>query len=91
MAQGTEQTPDGARVLALGIVVLTVAAGTLDIVQRLRGGDNWPVALVIYLTLLPVMTFVLLQSKEASLPASYLVAIFAPLPIILALLFLRRR
>lgn len=87
-----EPTRDEAEGLVIGIVALTVVAGLLEVVQRLRGGASWPVPMIIYGTLLPIVTFVIVMAwvKEAHLHPGYLIAAWAPLPFILTALFLGR-
>lgn len=84
---------DGTVVLVIGMVALTVLAGLGEVIQRSRSSEVWPVPLVIYCTLLPVVTFILVAAKMLGegLSLLYLAAAFAPLPLIIVLRLLRPR
>ena len=81
---------DSAEGLFAGMVVITVVAGWLDVVQKARQSALWPVPLVIYATMMPVMTFIIVLSQVKGEPVhpGNLAAIVSPLPLIL---FLRLR
>lgn len=80
--------PDpGAKGLVIGIIVLTVIAGLLAAIQRLRRSEAWPVPLVIYCTLLPITLFILIAAQilGEGLGYGYVAVVAAPLPLILLL------
>ena len=81
---------DSAEGLFAGMVLITVVAGWLDVVQKARQSALWPVPLVIYATMMPVMTFIIVLSQVKGEPVhpGNLAAIVSPLPLIL---FLRLR
>lgn len=73
---------DGTVGLAMGIVALTVVAGLTEVVRRLRGSEAWPVPLVIYATLLPIVLFLLLGASRAGEPIDFAYAALEPLPLL---------
>ena len=81
---------DSAEGLFTGMIVITFVAGWLDVLQKARNSALWPVPLVIYATMMPVVTFivVLAQIKGEGVTPLYSVAALSPLPLIL---FLRLR
>lgn len=88
--QGDGGLIDSAEGLFMGMIVLTAVAGWLDVLHKARGSELWPVPLVIYATMMPVVTFiiVLAQVKGEPVHPGNLAAIVSPLPFIL---FLRLR
>ena len=88
--QGDGGLIDSAEGLFMGMIVLTAVAGWLDVLQKARGSELWPVPLVIYATMMPVVTFivVLAQIKGEGVAPIHYIAAFSPLPLIL---FLRLR
>jgi len=84
---------DSAEGLFAGMVVITVVAGWLDVVQKARQSALWPVPLVIYATMMPVMTFIIVLSQVKGEPVhpGNLAAIVSPLPLILFLRFRGRK
>ena len=81
---------DSAEGLFVGMIVITVVAGWLDVLQKARQSALWPVPLVIYATMMPVVTFivVLAQIKGEGVAPIHYIAALSPLPLIL---FLRLR
>ena len=73
---------DGTVGLVIGIVALTVLAGMIEVVRRLRGGESWPVPLVIYATLLPIVLFLLIGATMAGERIDFAYAVLIPLPLL---------
>ncbi|MEM1450717.1 MAG: hypothetical protein AAF957_17770 [Planctomycetota bacterium] len=76
--------PGGAEGLFLGMIVMTTIAGWLDVVQQFRSESAFPVPLVVYTTMFPVISFIVLLMfvKEEQAPLAHYAAVLSPLPLI---------
>ena len=70
----------------LGMVAIAFAAGILEVLQHRSRSDAWPVPLIVYVTLLPILTFILLAARALGEgPSPWLLALVSlPLPFIVA-------
>ncbi|MEM6671906.1 MAG: hypothetical protein AAF726_03630 [Planctomycetota bacterium] len=94
LAQGdTGSLLGGAEGLFLMMVVLTAVAGWLDAAQQLKGGTSFPVPLVVYATMFPVITFVVvfMLLKGERPPLIHYAAVLSPLPLIVIPRLRRRK
>ncbi|MEM9379630.1 MAG: hypothetical protein AAGB93_06725 [Planctomycetota bacterium] len=81
---GGSLLPGGAEGLFLGMIVLATVAGWLDVVQQFRSESAFPVPLVVYATMFPVISFIVLLMfvKEEQAPLVHYAAVLSPLPLI---------
>lgn len=77
---------DGTKTLVFGILAITAIAGLLDTWQVRFKDGGWPVPLIVYATLLPIVTFIVVLSgiKDAGLGFEWLALPLAPLPLLVA-------
>ncbi|MEL6716464.1 MAG: hypothetical protein AAFP86_21975, partial [Planctomycetota bacterium] len=68
----------------------TVAAGLIEVVRKLRGSEAWPVPLVIYATLLPIVLFLIVGASKAGEEIDFAYAALVPLPLLALAWWVRR-